>query len=540
LASIPMKYEELLVATAADLKALLWSERIEDEKMVQKGLLLFRQGLVSKAKLEHDLVTASVQDVTRVQVELNLNFLNMSTCSCPNDGTCRHILGVFFYAYSHIGSVAEWVEDWRLPAKEKKSAESMGLKKAKDLLKTSGSLQHDYESWVTSFREDFESIMKGTKNPKPYLIPDLFQVYSRKLKASAPMKQEWKQLYYIVAAIHSFQSLLHLSKELWHQEAEINRHYRHLFFSIIDDIEELVEKLSVHAMPFAFDEFIAKLKNDCIYLLAENYDLEFERTHLYIVLWTNLFKKKNWRELELEKIHDLNENKQTLPLLIGGVHQHMMLRHDEPALRILQHLGEYAAPYMLFWLEMLKASKEWKRMGPFVDLFANMLHGYIKNLHDTYARMEFTRWALKAVSVYCTENHKFDLYEKILVQTLPYSYRIYDDFLFEQKQYEKWSDLQVYIGYDITSLSNDKLKELQKEEPAVLLPLYHQSIQQQINLKNRSSYKIAVRQLKKLRTIYKKLKREDDWQQFLTTLLEKTKRLRAFQEECERGKLINA
>ncbi|WP_237562943.1 SWIM zinc finger family protein [Bacillus dakarensis] len=540
MASIPMKYEELLQAAAADLKALLWSERIEDEKIVQKGLLLYRQGLVSKAKLENDFVTASVQDVTRVHVELDLNFLNLSTCSCPTDGTCRHILAVFFYAYSQVGSVAEWVEDWRQPAKEKKSAETWGLQRAKDLLKTAGALQPDYDSWVSSFREDFDSIMKGTKNPKPYLVPDLFQVYSRKLKASAPVKQEWKQLYYIVAAIHSFQQLLNLSRELDHQEADINRHYRHLFFSIIDEIEELVEKLSVHAMPFAFDEFIARLKDDCIYLLAEDFDLEFERTHLYVVLWTKLYKKKGWREQETKKLQELYEQTHTVPLLLGSAHQHIMLRDDDRALKILQHLEEEAAPYMLFWLEMLKASKDWKRMGPFVDIFANMLQGYIKELHDTYARMEFTRWALKAVSVYCIENHKFDLYEKILVQTLPYSYRIYDDFLFEQKQYDKWSDLQVYIGYDISSLSNDKLKALQKEEPTVLLPLYHQSVQQQINLKNRSSYRVAVKHLKKLRTIYKKLKREDDWQQFLSVLLENTKRLRAFQEECERGKLINA
>lgn len=46
--------------------------------------------------------------------------------------------------------------------------------------------------------------------------------------------------------------------------------------------------------------------------------------------------------------------------------------------------------------------------------------------------------------------------------------------------------------------------------------------------------------MKKLRTLYNKLKRQDDWQLFLELLLEKTKRLRAFQEECKRGKLIDA
>ncbi len=60
-----------------------------------------------------------------------------------------------------------------------------------------------------------------------------------------------------------------------------------------------------------------------------------------------------------------------------------------------------------------------------------------------------------------------------------------------------------------------------------------------IQQKNRQNYKEAVRYLKKLRTIYKKLKKEEKWEVYFEQLLQKTKRLRAFQEECQRGKLIN-
>jgi uncharacterized Zn finger protein len=70
------------------------------------------------------------------------------------------------------------------------------------------------------------------------------------------------------------------------------------------------------------------------------------------------------------------------------------------------------------------------------------------------------------------------------------------------------------------------------------LGMLHQSALNEINQKNRSSYKAAVRHLKKLRTLYKKTKRVDDWQYFLDSLMEKTKRLRAFHEECKRSKLI--
>jgi uncharacterized Zn finger protein len=59
-----------------------------------------------------------------------------------------------------------------------------------------------------------------------------------------------------------------------------------------------------------------------------------------------------------------------------------------------------------------------------------------------------------------------------------------------------------------------------------------------VDMKNRSSYKQAARVLKKLRTVYKKLKRVPEWEVFFERLLVRTKRLRAFHEECTRSKLI--
>jgi hypothetical protein len=296
----------------------------------------------------------------------------------------------------------------------------------------------------------------------------------------------------------------------------------------------------VHALPFAFDEFIEKLKNDSLYLITDDFAMQYERTHLYIVLWTKLYRKKAWREEELAKLQQLRQDTHSIPVAIGLIHQSIMMRTDDEAIHIIHSIKEEAAPYMLFWLEMLKAGRDWKRMGPFVEAFATLLRAYLYQLDDSYSRMDFTRWALKAISDYCILNQKIELYEKMLIATLPYSYRIYDDYLFEHQYYEKWSDLQAYIGLDIGSIASDKIKVLQKEDPHVLLPLYHQSIQGHINMKNRGNYREAVKQLKKLRTLYKKLKRQEEFQQFIDTLLDRTKRLRAFRQECERGKLIHA
>ena len=130
------------------------------------------------------------------------------------------------------------------------------------------------------------------------------------------------------------------------------------------------------------------------------------------------------------------------------------------------------------------------------------------------------------------------MYERALLATLPYSYTEYEFSLFERKQFEKWGDLQAFMGWSFYDLPRERVKVIEKEKPEVLLGMLHQSALNEINQKNRSSYKAAVRHLKKLRTLYKKIKRVDDWQYFLDNLMEKTKRLRAFHEECRRSKLI--
>lgn len=60
-----------------------------------------------------------------------------------------------------------------------------------------------------------------------------------------------------------------------------------------------------------------------------------------------------------------------------------------------------------------------------------------------------------------------------------------------------------------------------------------------IEERNRKSYKRAVRYLKKLRTLYKRLKRTDEWDAFIIHIANLHSRLRALQEELRKGKLID-
>lgn len=527
-----------------ELQRLLDPYRSEDVKVVQSGMMLYRQGMVSKPRfLSDSLLSATVQDVTPARVELDLDFLEMSRCSCPADGFCRHIMALFFSAYASVGSVAEWVEEWREPVRETAQISKWGVQRAKDLVKENPVDEPDYGRWVQSFEESFDSLLRGKPHTSPYVIAELFEIYRRRVKAGAPLKQEWRLLYELIANVISFQKLAVLSEELKHSEEAVRRSYLHLFHQLMDDSEDVITKIGYRTMPFAFDDFVERFKEDAFGLLTCVAGLEYERISFYEHLWTDFFKNHSWLEPELRKIdaelRSLPEWNNPLPLLIASIHLHLLAGDDERALSLIDRIDDQTVtPYMLFWLNLLSGQKAWKRVGPLVDVFLQKVKRYLLFLTSYNACSSFSRLAIRAITPYCTENGRSDVYERALGQMLPYSFYQFEQLLFERGQYERWGELYAFIGVEFSELPKDRVKIVEKAQPEVLLGLLHQSAQKAIDSKNRQSYRVAVRYLKKLRTLYKKTKRLDDWQFFFDRLIDRTKRLRAFHEECRRSKLL--
>lgn len=538
LAPISEHYKALLYAVAEDFRSLLQPDNKEDAKVVQKGLILYRQGLVTNVRLEEDLVMGVVHDVVHVEVELDLNFPAMNSCTCPASKPCRHQLAVFFQIYSKIDSVTDWIDNWRnpQPVQKKDLAESLGLKTAKDLLKNKPATMFDYNSWLGTITDNFRSHIEGTP---PYLLNELYEVYARKIKASAPFRREWKTLYFLTASLHTFLLLLRLAAGKGLNDDKIDQYYGHIFPGIVAQIDEQADTIGQYATPFAFDPIIERLKEDTFQLLDDNLGMREKRIRAYTALWSKLFNKEQWREEELAKITDGPAHKSSSPGN-AAVYHWIMLGDDDRALKMLKQLGTDGIPHLPERFTYLAKRREWKRIGPFADFFAANFENYIHSIRDGFTRGRFIQKALAALEPYISAMKKFHLYEKLLTHGLPDTYWQYEDYLYRMEQYEKWADLVIYRGFSVYSLSGDRLKFLEREHPEMLLPIYHQSIERHLAAKNRADYREAVRELKKLRTLYRTLKRQNDWEQYFQLLLEKTKRMRAFIEECERGRLIHA
>ncbi|WP_158587570.1 SWIM zinc finger family protein [Neobacillus notoginsengisoli] len=538
-----MRNEGLAMA-AERLGDMLSPHSEEDARLMQRGMLLYRQGMVSQLLIDEETVTAAVQDVVPVRVRLELLFLEMSECTCPAAGICRHQLAVFFAAYGREGSVAEWIEDWRYPMREKKAAADWGLKRARDLVKAKEKVELDYRLWIKSFSESFHSIMRSKKYVNPYVVGELFEVYWRRLRADSPADENGRLLYELAGIVFSIKELAFLSEELGHTKEMVSRYYLHVFSELEEAGIRIGSRLGARALPLGLESFLADLREDVRKLLTGGVPGVFnERMYLYMGLWTVLFKSGPLLEEELGKIETAapdadGESRHALEL--AKVHLNFMLRNDSEAICVLSGIeNEIAGQFLLFWIDRLADMKEWSRLGPYIDQLAHKLKDTIASVAGYQGRSRFVKAVLETALPFAEATGRMEVFERLLQQALPYSYYDYGNLLFERGDYEKWADLQTFMGHQYTDLPSARLKVLEKELPETVMAMLHQSAARLIAMRNRPSYRSAARLLKKLRTLYKKQKRLVEWEAFFEALLERTKRLRAFHEECQRSKLID-
>ncbi|MCW2278029.1 hypothetical protein [Heliophilum fasciatum] len=137
---------------------------------------------------------------------------------------------------------------------------------------------------------------------------------------------------------------------------------------------------------------------------------------------------------------------------------------------------------------------------------------------------------------------KYDLHDEYLAylrQWLPWSDDYYQEQLLHMGQYEQWVEWQLHKRCYPADVERRQWKMVEKAAPHLLLPIYHQAIAGLIRLKQRKAYQEATKLMKKLRTLYRKQKKQDQWQRYLVHLTTRFARLRALQEEMRKGQLIN-
>lgn len=526
----------LLNDYATKLQIRLQPERESHQKLVQKGLLLYRQHLVHAKRVSGRFLRGKVQDVTPVDCELDLlDPLNFD-CACPHDGFCRHLMALFFSAYSEANSVFDWVREWKRRSTDGDILQS--VKRASDLLekKKPETTGQTISMWLDDFHTAFEEI-----NVKDEFLLDLSarEVY-RRLTLFLPVEREWEPLYRLAAAYELFKYLhtVCLKNGFFSSAA--------LMQFLAGEAEEAANRLSSAALPFAFDPFIAYFRENTRELADSASIYELETVDFYRMLWSRLLKKENWRKEEEARLRkeilnsiDAGENLSTLKVLCF-IHLAFLLGNDDTALFFLGQLaasGAHTAVYMPYWFLELKADE---RLSRYISAAVPMIPRLLESCTDDFERAAYMRMFFRSINEQVLSAQQLKLLEKLYRAFLPVSAPKYGDVLFSSARYKEWAELQTLTGHTPGDIEKEKLEQVAKQAPEALLPLYHRAVGICIGEKNRKSYQKAVRYLKKLKAIYRKRHEEERWYAFFDEIKERTKRMRAFQEECRRGNLTDA
>lgn len=525
--------EEEIKQTAEQIKELLPATD-ENKQLIKKALITYRQDSVYRLKQESDTEwSAYVHDVVAAKVHLQLLLPIISRCTCPADGLCKHILAVFFSLYAQIESVTGFTENW---------SEKDELQRSKELIRQHFQVkrpdEQSLQSWLTFFQEEFNLWLKRT--PKHQQTPQhLYYGYLSILKKHAPTSPEFKSLYAIHTSIDVWLRL-HELIELGRLDAEkdfysINPYVEQLMNAIFDSVDHL----KTYALSFSLDPFLENTPTAVRTLLQINGPFQHERVAVFMEIWGSILNRGKWVKKETELLKSAQQQEQTVERAIGLMHMDYLLKEDERLFQQLRLLNADMLPNVLNWLKDLTNRKDWKRLKLWYNESSYLLEEYCQlNLPYRELRGAVSDFFFY-LDAYFKQTKDHHLYERYCQTCMPYAFTEYSQLLYAQQRYTEWIEIHSFVGFSISELEKELIKQIAKEEPEALIPSYHREISLLLDQKNRSAYRESVKMLKKLRTLYNKTKKIAMWERYVRQLQDSTKRLRAFQEEMKKGKLID-
>ncbi|WP_424768479.1 hypothetical protein [Paenibacillus sp. sgz302251] len=316
--------------------------------------------------------------------------------------------------------------------------------------------------------------------------------------------------------------------------------------SAASEVLNAIERLFDHKLDIAPDaEHWPRVTETIIYLrhkmLAQDKSSQYY-TEPYYQLWTHWIQPAQSdtllyrRELEHLRIAQkkLTTAKSLYTCTVAQSWMHFYLSQDREALALLftmKHNHELHPRELLAFLRYLSHAEQWSRLVDWLVELSPLLGGRAYSGLDDYSEY----WDQAVQQLPEAEKQMWDT----LTSKLPNARSVYENKLLTYGKWRQWIDCQLSAGTDPLDYRVSVLAPIEKNAPEVLIPYYHQAIERYVLLKNRDGYKAAVKLLKRLAKLYKKIKKEETWELFFGTFRGRHSRLRALQEELRKGKLIS-
>ncbi|WP_442603054.1 SWIM zinc finger family protein [Paenibacillus sp. KN14-4R] len=567
-------------------------ERTADAVRTHFNIIILLRGLeycVKKAVMHMTLIhqdtalRAVVRGTDRYEVILDLEQFERSSCECPYDhGYCKHIAAVFLTAYALQGKRPEqFVQTFkqtqagvvsRLAPRESLSADKVRAKLAQadeeavltaDQILTGGSAKASQDE--SDQLAQYQSVQTAMSAPQPNELPEQWHTYfgmrcggylkrqqgnvqsfySEATKVLYPHAESWEPMLRQIYELHVLlfiiieieRGFLRLGKNAH----TYNMYYYQNSYELAGDqteraIQKHVSQMNIQEALTAYPEYMEPIAAN----LADH-AFTIDRTpvdwlNMYRYLWGNVLLRRSWGEAEVARLQEERSKYASDRVLsekinLALAHFEFMNGEDELAINRLEPFTRNEKIFALVWpyLQSHFNQKQWDKLSLWLEFVAQ----FIERSYGKDWEMFCSYWH-KAME---NAPNKVKL-EAVMRSLHPRSFIFYTGYLTDEERWQDWVDVHLYHGVSPLQANKFTIKEIEKNDPSLLLPMYYQAVETLIVLKNRDAYRLAVRMLKKLRTIYKKQKQEHKLQPYVDYLVKQHSRLRALQEELRKGNFI--
>ncbi|GIP35674.1 SWIM zinc finger domain-containing protein [Paenibacillus sp. J2TS4] len=506
-----------------------------DPEILEQGWEHYHKGFVSKLTLQHGIVLrAIVHGVEPYEVKIDLEQFERSECTCSESRECAHMAAAIFMAYTAHGrpellliqlkhTLLTRSKTVRAAAKTK-AEERPAIPVSKELP----------SQWHKTLDQRFYGFTLSHQHSV-----DTF--YSTALDSLLPFAQSWSEELRFLYKMHVYLFVLRKLDEFHqiHQTTYLSTYHdsgsRAVAMQCLEQMTataELADPLAIHRRFPRHWETTLRLVHD---LSLNGKPGPVPWLDVYRMLWTRWFEptadpaeERRRLELQLEQPRLTPRHEDTLRLALA--HFDIVDGDDDSALQQLNRLHSKLISDFLFVLKQLRLAGDLQRLLRWLRWLLPVMPRLKQDEFHTLCGY----W-VEAMKAQPSDEE----WLRVMVALLPRSYSYYADYLMKQGRYRQWVDLQLANFVEPANLYPEELKAVEAFDPELLLPIYHQSIERAIQEKSRLSYKTAVRQLRTLHLLYEKLDRLDRWQLFVQMLAHKYSRLRAFQQELQKGQWLS-
>jgi len=516
------------------------------ESIIKRGWMYYLNKNVKSIELTvHQTITAHAEGSEIYAVVIDLDDLRYSSCSCPFEGTCKHIAAVFFQTVADQSGGHKAAEQayFRLLGLTKASAAVTNIQQSQSREYT--------DSTLSSFEKDMPNQGDSLLKWRQWIDKKYGEVWRTCRHSLHPLQPvltglkaiardwsfRWQRLFWCYAILY----VLEQAERAINLSDTFNRYYYEMaflrmsepwlaqFHELIAELKE--ERLSDQELEW-YGNIAGELKRRA--LLNERQLLEWD--YIYLAAVQQFDTQEEWLRQEEKSIHEMLESK------AGAALNQTFLRMA--AANIAFDFGEYETALEHF--SMADFDRAQKGIYRSVDKLLNDKQEAAVEAWMAYI-FEQVQQSLGKRSVgpfmqLCTSADEAYPEQKIwstyMLGLLPHSYSQLSEHWMRLGRYQAWADLQLLSGVKIEAISDIELKKVSQIAPQLLFPLYHQSIEAAIQSRNRQGYRLAVKQLKRLGKLYTDSPFAGRWPVFIDQLSEKYQRLRAFQEELWKGNIL--